>query len=588
MRSKLSVHFGNLIPSHTLRAAAGLGLVLILTFAGSAPAEDVVFGFASGMGGTGNEGGNGIAVDASGNVYTTGTFTGTADFDPGAGMANLTSAGGISDIFVSKLDSAGNFVWAKAMGDTGWDAGHGIAVDLSGNVYTTGFFEGTVDFDPGVGTAELTGTADADIYVQKLDSAGNFVWAKAVGGLERDQGRGIAVDSSGNVYTTGFFDGTVDFDPGVGTFDLISTRVGSFGGDVFVQKLDSAGNFVWAKGMGGSYVDHGLGIVVDTSDNVYTTGVFQDMADFDPGPGTFNLISEGGNDIFVSKLDSAGTFVWAKAMGGIDGDEGDGIAVDSSGNVYSTGFFEGTVDFDPGAGTADLTSAGSLDSFVQKLNSAGIFVWAKAMGGTDPQGGSGIAVDTSGNVYTTGSLEGTADFDPGSGTANLTSAGLNDIFVSKLDSAGDFVWAKAMGGTSFDVGLGIAVDGSGGVYTTGFFDGTADFDPGAGTANLTSAGSIDIFVSKLSSLATWVDFGFVGIEDGSFDNPFNMLAEGLFAVVDAGTVMIKGNTGDSVSDETMTINQIVTIEAVSGPVRIGDVGGRSSDSGRQSGFVSRD
>ncbi len=451
------------------------------------------FAFAAGIGGTFGDSGSAIATDGLGNVYTTGSFEGTVDFDPGAATFNLTSAGG-ADIFVSKLDSAGNFVWAKALGGNDFDGGSGISLDGLGNVYTTGYFPGTADFDPGAGTFNLTSAGGTDIFVSKLDSSGNFVWAKALGGTGFDRGRGISLDGLGNVYTTGYFPGTADFDPGAGTFNL--TSAGST--DIFVSKLDSSGNFVWAMALGGTGQDLGNGIAIDGLGNVYTTGFFNGTADFDPGAGTFNLTSFGDSDIFVSKLDSAGNFVWAKALGGTGQDFGNGIAIDGLGNVYTTGFFNGTVDFDPGAGTFNLTSAGGADIFVSKLDSSGNFVWVKALGGTGQNYGNGIAIDGLGNVYTTGYFTGTADFDPGAGTFNLTSAGNYDDFVSRLDSAGSFVWAKALGGTGSDIGSGIAIDGLGNVYTTGFFSGTADFDPGAGTFNLTSAGGSDIFVSKLT------------------------------------------------------------------------------------------
>ena len=254
--------------------------------------------------------------------------------------------------------------------------------------------------------------------------------------------------------------------------------------------LASGGYYNWAGRFGGSSPDHSLDIIVDAAGNVYTTGYFSGTADFDPGPGTANLTSAGGLDIFVSKLDSDGNYVWAKSMGGVSlsHDVGMGIAVDSAGNVYTTGYFSSTADFDPGPGTANLTSAGGLDIFVSKLDSDGNYVWAKSIGGASTDIGYGIAVDGAGNVYTSGYFESTADFDPGPGTTDLTSAGGKDIFVSKLEGSGNYVWAKSMGGTSDDYGYGIAVDGAGNVYTTGHFNGTVDFDPGPGTVNLTSAG----------------------------------------------------------------------------------------------------
>src|SRR3990172_9145046 len=174
-----------------------------------------------------------------------------------------------------------------------------------------------------------------------------------------------------------------------------------------------------------------------------------------------------------------------------------GVAVDGSGAVYVTGSFNGTADFDPGGGTLNLTSAGFTDVFVSKLDAAGGLVWARQLGGTDNDYGSGVTVDGSGTVYVTGTFYGTADFDPGESTFNRTSAGSSDVFVSKLDAAGDLVSPRQLGGTDDDRGLGVAVDGSGNVYVTGLFSATADFDPGGGISNLTSAGLTDVFVWKM-------------------------------------------------------------------------------------------
>src|SRR6185369_16966117 len=184
---------------------------------------------------------------------------------------------------------------------------------------------------------------------------------------------------------------------------------------------------------------------------------------------------------------SAQSFCWAKRMGGTATlDDGYSITVDDSGNVYTTGRFQGTADFDPGAGTFNLTSSSGSDIFISKLDADGSFVWAKKLGtGT----GHSIAHDHSGNIYSTGEFSGTSDFDPGAGIFNLTSAGLDDIFISKLDASGNFVWAKRVGGTQLDNSYSISVNDSGYVYITGFFFGTADFDPGAGSFTLTSAGS---------------------------------------------------------------------------------------------------
>ena len=473
-----------------------------------AHAADGDFVWAKGLGQATDDMGYGIFVDSVGNVYTTGYFQDTVDFDPGPRTVELTSAG-FNDIFITKLDSSGSLVWAKRIGGGFDDIGLSIFVDSAGNVYTTGYFQGTnVNFNPGAGTAPLTSSGSADIFISKLDSDGNYVGAWAMGGTTFDYGYGIFVDSTGNIYTTGYFQNTVDFNPGSGAFPL--TSAGSQ--DIFISKLNSDGSFVWAKRIGAAAADVGLGISLFSTGNVYITGWFQGTnIDFDPGAAVFPLTSSNGSyDIFVSKLDSNGNFVWAKAMGGISEDIGQAVSVDTLGNVYTTGWFNDTADFDPGAGTALLTSTGSADIFVSKLDNGGNYVWARAMGGpSSADVGYDIGIDPSGNVYTTGSFQGTdVDFDPGTGTFPLTSAGNEDIFISKLNSSGSFVWAKAMGGPSTDYGYDIAVSPTGAVHTTGYFRGTADFDPGPGTFNLVSAGFEDIFISKLAGPDPVIDTAF--------------------------------------------------------------------------------
>ena len=321
---------------------AFIGIVFLL-IALNINAQTPSFEWAKSAGGTTNDLGRDIATDVSGNVYTTGDFSGTVDFDPGAGVFNLTSQGS-SDIFVSKLDANGNFVWAKAMGGPSGDNGNSVAVDASGNVYTTGTFRFTSDFDPGPSVFNLidpAGAGGADIFVSKLDASGNFIWAKQMGGPEFDNSSSIAVDNSGNVFTTGYFQLTADFDPGPATFNLTSTVT-----DIFVSKLDALGNFVWAKAMGGTGVSEGRSITTDLSGNLYTTGQFDGVTDFDPSAGVFNLTA-ASEDIFVSKLNASGNFVWAKQLGGASSDYGFSIAVDASGNVHTTGSFASTADFDP-------------------------------------------------------------------------------------------------------------------------------------------------------------------------------------------------------------------------------------------------
>ena len=448
------------------------------------------FHWAKPLGGTSDDQGRSVTTDASGNVYTVGIFKGTGDFNPGTGVANLTSNGG-QDVFVQKMDVAGNFLWAKSFGGASDEYGHSIAVDAAGNVYTTGSFGMTVDFDPGPGTTNFTSVNGYRIFIQKMDASGNFLWAKACGGIEA---LSIFADASGNIYTTGDFSFAADFDPGPGTSTL--TPVGGY--DIFVQKMDASGNFLWAKVLGGSGNDFGQSVKADASGNVYTTGYFTGTADFDPGAGVANRTSAGGDDVFVQKMDASGNFIWARSFGGTSNDHAYCITADASGNVSTTGNYGGVADFDPGTGTANLTSSGVFsNAFIQKMDASGNYLWAKSFGGTNDERGYSITQDTSGNVYTIGYYSGTVDFDPGPGTLNLSSNASLDLFIVKLNASGSLVWAKSFGGTSSEIGQGIAVDTYENVYTTGWFATTADFDPGTGTANLTSAGGSDVFVQKL-------------------------------------------------------------------------------------------
>ncbi len=473
-------------------------------FLGNVNAQSPNWQWAKSMGETGSDYGYSITTDAFGNVYTTGSFADTVDFDPGAGVFKLTGGGG----FISKLDNAGNFIWAKAIGG----GGSSIAIDTggSGEIYTTGIFSGTVDFDPGGGTFNLTSAGVMAIFISKLDSSGNFVWAKQFSGTNgvKAASQSITIDASGSVYTTGHFQGTYDFNPGVGTFNLYSSQRG-----IFISKLDSSGNFVWAKAMSGIYDAYGYSIALDASGNIYTTGSFVGTVDFDPGAGTFNLTSPGtggfGNypsDIFISKLDSAGNFVWAKQMGGTGDDNSMSINIDhgGSGAIYTTGFYSGTVDFDPDTSVGNVFNLTGGGNFISKLDSSGNFVWAKRIGGglfgghnfVGHASGYSIATDTFGNVYTTGTFVGTQDFDPGAGTFNLTSAGGTDIFISKLDSSGNFFWAKAVGGTGYDYGESIALDASGSVHVAGYFRSTSIM---FGSTTFTNAGASDLFIAKFDT-----------------------------------------------------------------------------------------
>jgi hypothetical protein len=440
---------------------------------------------------------NSIAVDVAGNIYTTGFFSGTADFDPGAANVNLTSAGG-TDAFVSKLNSQGELEWAYRLGGTGADAGWSITVDTASNVYIGGYFSATVDFDPSAAIVNLVSAGSDEAFIWKFNSLGELVWARQVAGVGMSAVNAVAVDSAGFVLATGGFAGIADFDPGASSENLRSE--GSV--DVFAWKLNSLGEFVWAKYGGSSGFDTSQSIAVDSVGSLYITGSFGGIADFDPNGNGANLSSTGFDDVFVWKLSSAGAVEVIVGAGGPGFDSGNSIAVDPSGFLYVTGSFEGTADFDPNGSAANLISAGSGDVFVWKLTSAGLVLgWAKHAGGSGFDSGASAVVDSGGNVHVTGSFMNTVDFDPSVNQAEQISLGSDDVFVWKLNSLGELVWVKQTGGVGqgSDFGGSLALDSSGNVYVAGGFVGTADFDPSANTSNLTSVGGQNAFVWKLTS-----------------------------------------------------------------------------------------
>lgn len=499
--------------------------------------------WATSIGGTGatNEGIARIKVDVVGNVYGVGVFNGTVDFDPGAGIFNLTSSG--RDIFIYKIDVAGNFIWAKQIGGTGInDNGMDIALDSLNNIYILGYFDGTTDFDPSSAVYNLTSSGSS--FISKFDSAGGFQWVTAIG----EMGAGsFALDLSGNIYITGGFNGTIDFDPGAGVFNLTASTI--TGGAMYISKFSGSGLFNWAKQFGG-YNDYVNAIAVDYSGNVFTTGTFNGSSDFDPGIGTFYLSTflnpppSADWEPFILKLDSTGNFIWAKQMVGSPGSDNEGTAIvsDAFGNVYTTGFFTVTADFDPGSATFSLTPVTGNDIFISKLDSSGNFVWAKQMGGSNLYNGWGsgysiaIGNNGSGDVYIAGTFVDTADFDPGAGTYFLSSNGWYDVFISRITASGNFVWAKSMGGTGIEYNPSIAVNTMGNCYIAGDFSSPVIT---AGTNvlinNDNTGFTTDGYIAKLNNISV----GLVSVMDDNGISVYPNPTENSF------TIDLNGNTKKS-------------------------------------------
>ena len=354
-----------------------------------------------------SETGNSIKVDNSGNVYVVGQYIGSAQF----GATTLTAAAGDVNAYVMKLDTLGNVQWAKSWGTAVYDTAVSVDVDGAGNVYALGSHpNGSVTYDDRV-----------DIL--KFNASGSLVWQKEIAARVSRPAGDLVVSDSGNVFITGSFSGTVDFDPGPKSKWVSGYGVSSS----FVLKLNTNANFSWVSPFVGKTVGSTTGrvyngsIALDISGNIFVGGSYMNTVDFDPGSGVTTLPTTNNasyRNLFASKLNASGALVWAKALdragtSGFYGANVSDIATDGAGNVYLTGTFEGKIDVNPGSIVDVRTASGLWDMYVLRLSPTGNFDWAETFGGeASVTWGYGIDVGSTGDVYVAGGLKGSIDFDP--------------------------------------------------------------------------------------------------------------------------------------------------------------------------------
>lgn len=449
-------------------------------------------------------GGPETITDDVGNVYNSGTFTGTIDFDPGPGVSSVSQLGNFTDIFVSKTAPDGSFIWVKTFGGSngGFCEAKELATDGT-NIYFAGRFTGTIDFDPGPGTLQISSSSTNDIYLMKLNSNGDLVWVNTFEG-QLNTG-GLAVDATGNLLFNGSFEGTVDFDPAAGVVNLFAPASAD---NPFITKFDSNGNLLWAEELSCNSTARSTAITVDDAGSAYWLGTFSGTINLNPLTGTNSQTSLGGSDIFMVKLDASGNYQWGYAFGGTSFDTASDITFDSGTNqLVSGGYFQGTIDLDPQAGTANHTSNGDYDSYLSRYDLNGALVWSQSFGGTDDDRLLNLSVDDQGNSYVTGYYGGVIDMDPSPGTWTLANLGQQDVFVGIFNNTGALHWAGRMGGPATEWAGDIHVDNANNVYLSGKANtGTNDFDPTTGVFDLTSTGTANQYLVKLdqcfSSFAT--------------------------------------------------------------------------------------
>jgi hypothetical protein len=508
----------------------------------------------SGGGGT-QDGATSIATDEFGNVYTLGFYTGTADLDPSSNNEILTS-NGLRDLFLQKLDNNGNFIWAKSIGGEGNENSFSINIDLNNNIYIVGYFSDSVDFDPGI-DSNIVYSEYISSFVLKLDSNGEFIWVKTIRAVPTSTSSGrctattAAIDADLNIYLVGSMAGTVDFDPS--SSDSLITSAGVYDG--FVLKLDSNGGFLWAHNIGGTNSEGANSISIDNSGNPYIGGTFIGSVDFDFSPNNFTLTSNT-TILYVLKLNTNGEFIWVKDFGtsGSGNETISNIITDSLNNIYTCGFFYNTIDFDPGTGIFELTSEGGADIFLQKLDSNGLFVSAIRTGNNANDVARDITINNQNELIMIGGFSGVVDFDPNSGTTNLT-AQLGATFIQKLDNSLNNIWAISSLDRGSNYGTKIALDNNENIYAIGNFNDTASFEMIDSTLRIESVGLTDFYTVKLNNCSptTGVDI---------------VTSCGPYTWINGSTYSSNNNTAKDTLINTTGCDSIITLNLTITPVNV--------------------
>lgn len=458
---------------------------------------DPTLAYSTYFGGKDFDDGYGIAVDASGDAYVTG-FIYSSDFPGAWGHEHPTRGNG--DAFVAKLSRDGSqLVYSTILGGSGQDLGRGIAVDSKGGAYVTGYTH-SQDFPTthwAVQEKFLSG-AGQNAFVAHLDAYGALSYSTYLGGSGSDVGQAIAVDSSDNAYVTGYTSSS-NFPTTARAFQKGLSGLQN----AFITKLNPTGTVIeYSTLLGGNDYDFGFGIAVNKDGNAYVTGTTYGIfsSTFPTTSNAYQTAPSGSGDAFVSKLSADGsTLVYSTFLGGAGYDGGRGIALDTSGNAYVTGYTQSSA-FPTTAGAAQTALNGTEDAFVTKVNSDGSgLVYSTYLGGSGNDAGFGIAVGANGYAYITGFTQ-SADFPVTAAAIQTTNGTGKEPFVAALNASGaQLAYATYLGGSNGDGGYAIAVDSSNNAYVTGYTN-SVDFPvtQGAYRSELTPGASQDAFIAKLS------------------------------------------------------------------------------------------
>jgi hypothetical protein len=406
--------------------------------------------------GSGTASGYEVLISPDKKIYVAGTYIGSITI----GNVILDPPVGTNNIFFAAFDSVSALIWLKVISGSMEHKVEDMEFDQAGNIILAGSFSGSIDLDPGSGNDTHVSTAGDDIFFAKYNTSGDLIWGRHMGGTNNDIAKAIVADPSGNIYLTGTFFGTADFDPGPGTAILSAT--GSTHFDMFLARYDGLGNWVWSHKLGSTSFEN-VADIEWLAGTILLGGNFNGTMDFDPSAGgAFNMSASGTYDVFFARYDITGGFLWAKKIGGTGHDEAVDFCVDGLGNFWVLGTFAGTADMDPDAGTTNLVSGGGDNTFFAKYQSSGALLVAQGMGCTGPTDMPvRIVLDLTGNVFICGSFVGSGtqmDFDPGFDIVSLVSQGpYADWYMAKYTVDGNFVWVDAMGGAVHDYCYAFAV-----------------------------------------------------------------------------------------------------------------------------------
>lgn len=382
------------------------------------------------LGGTGADIIYDIAVDSLQNIYICG-FSNSPSFDadPSPFAVSTITGNSTDQAFIIKLTNNGYLMWAKLLGSTGSDIAYCLDLDANGNVVVGGKFQGTVDFDPGAGTNNLTATSPQNGFVLRLDENGNFISAAQIAEVVQS----IDADSVGGVVIGGYFSGTKDFDPGVGVYN--ATAQGALNG--YVCRLTPANDMVWANPIYGLGQILLRGLTLDHNGNVIAVGAFNNTIQMDPTNSGMITNTNGDLDAFVVKYNYLnGSYQWGDHFGGTNTDMALSVAADENGYISYATIYTDTIDADPGTGTHNLISHGNNDFYISRLQPNGQLVWANSFGNTQNDAAYSIHYQGADELIVCGSIQYNVDFDPTSGvdTINAGAAGYAQGFLGKYST----------------------------------------------------------------------------------------------------------------------------------------------------------